>query len=135
MVEKPAANAPLTLSKDEMRDLGYRAVDLLVEHFSSIPERSPVATANRAEMDALLMEPVPQRSMQAGDVLDEVTEKVFPQLRFADPSPLFFLRAEPEQLCGGARRFSGVRVQCVCRRLGYPLRRRWKSNWLRSTGY
>lgn len=115
MVEKPAANASLTLSKDEMRTLGYRAVDLLVEHFSSIPDRSPVATANRAEMDALLMEPVPETGAAADDVLAQVTEKVFPNCdllthpRFFSfvPSPSNYVAALGDFLASGFNVFAG----------------------------
>ena len=44
-------NPKLTLSKDEMKSLGYRVIDMLVEHFDTLPEQSPVANDTRQSMD------------------------------------------------------------------------------------
>ena len=52
----------LTLSPQEMQALGYRVVDMLVEHFTTLPEK-PVAHAHQGARDRLaahLVEPLPE---------------------------------------------------------------------------
>ncbi len=108
-------NPSLDLSKDEMRKLGYRAVDLLVDHFEAIPERSPVATASRAAMDDLLMEPIPEDASDAAEVLSQVTENIFPNCdllthpRFFSfvPSPSNYISALADFLASGFNVFAG----------------------------
>ncbi len=115
MTDGKTLNPSLDLSKDEMRALGYRAVDLLVEHFDTIPDRSPVATASRSEMDQLLMEPIPENGMETSEVLAEVTKDVFPNCdllthpRFFSfvPSPNNYVSALADFLASGFNVFAG----------------------------
>ena len=53
-----------------MRSLGYKAIDLLVSHFASIPEKKRVALATRKQMDELLGEGIPETGSHVDDVLE-----------------------------------------------------------------
>ena len=80
---------PIDLSPEEFRRLGYRAVDLLTEHFAALadgPCRTPVPDADRR---ALLEQPLPVHGASPDDVLDEVASTI---LRFpmGNSSPRFF---------------------------------------------
>jgi hypothetical protein len=61
-----------------MRSLGYKAIDLLVSHFESIPDQKPVALATRRQMDELLAEGIPETGSHVDDVLEHVMTNVFP---------------------------------------------------------
>ena len=39
----------LTLTREEMKDFGYKVVDLIVDHFDTLPEQNPVSRATRPE--------------------------------------------------------------------------------------
>jgi len=52
------SNDHLRLSRDEMRALGYRVIDILVEHFDELPQKPVTRIAERAEMERRLREPL-----------------------------------------------------------------------------
>ena len=115
MSKTAPTNPTLDLSPEEMRSLGYRAVDLLVEHFTTLPEQRPTAIASREEMDELLMEPAPEHGRDAGHVLAQVSEQVFPNCdrithpRFFAfcPSPSNFVSTIGDFLATGFNVFAG----------------------------
>ncbi len=76
----------LAMDPESMRRLGYRVVDLLVER-ARLMDGSPVLrTASRAEMEALLGEPVPESAQSEDRVLDDLFTKVLPFIgRFDHP--------------------------------------------------
>ncbi|HAT71097.1 MAG TPA: decarboxylase, partial [Flavobacteriaceae bacterium] len=45
----------LELTKEEMRTLGYKAIDELVEHFDTQNSKLPVAEGSREDMDKLFL--------------------------------------------------------------------------------
>ncbi len=66
MPVKPSRNdETLTLSREEMRVLGYGVVDLLVEHFAGLGEKPVTRWADRAEMEARLREALPEQGSDA----------------------------------------------------------------------
>ena len=58
MTEKELRES-LRLSREEMRRLGYFVVDMLVEHFETLPTRSVGSKAGREALENLLREPLP----------------------------------------------------------------------------
>ena len=44
------ANSKLQLSPDQMRELGYRVIDQLVDHFERLPEKRVTQIGTRAEL-------------------------------------------------------------------------------------
>src|ERR1044071_5273947 len=98
----------LELTRGEMRALGYRVVDLLVEHFVTLPERSCANTNTRMELEAALREPLPEFGVAAETVLEHLTERVFASMCHVDhprffafvPSPGNFVGAMADALAG-----------------------------------
>ena len=81
--------ATIDLDPEEFRRLGYRAVDLLAEHFASLPQqpcRQPVPEELRQE---LMSQPLPQRSSDPDALLDEVAAKIL-RYPMGNGSPRFF---------------------------------------------
>jgi aromatic-L-amino-acid decarboxylase len=109
-------NETLTLSREEMRALGYRVVDLLVEHFSALPDKPVTRKADRATMEARLREPVPEGGSDPLQVLDLVQRDVFANIMHLDhprffafvPSPGNFVAVMADALASGHNVFAGT---------------------------
>lgn len=109
------ANRSLTLSKEEMKEYGYRIVDTIVEHFDTQNEKNPFSTASRKEMDNLFLEDAPEKGMDAMKVLDFVTENVLSEINIAShpkfysfvPGPSNYVSAMADTLATGFNVFSG----------------------------
>jgi aromatic-L-amino-acid/L-tryptophan decarboxylase len=69
-------NRELSLTPEQMRALGYRVIDLLVEHATSIGEQPVTQYGSRQEMEALLREPLPMQGTDPMDVLDTVERDI-----------------------------------------------------------
>lgn len=69
----------LELSKDDMRQLGYQAIDAIVDHFDDQNNKLPVASATRAEMDHLFLEKAPEEPTEANEILDFILKEVLPK--------------------------------------------------------
>ena len=67
----------LSLNKEEMKQLGYRAVDMLVDHLCALPEKRVANTKSRKELEALLREPVPQQGSKPEELLERINSAVF----------------------------------------------------------
>ncbi|HET6361180.1 MAG TPA: decarboxylase, partial [Gemmatimonadota bacterium] len=61
-----------------MRELGYRVVDLVVDHFAAIREEPAARRGTRADLEAALREPIPERGSDPGLVLDRVVRDILP---------------------------------------------------------
>ena len=79
----------LALSEDEMRVLGYRVVDLVVDHLARIREEPAARRGSRADLEALLREPVPESGSDPRLVLDRVMREILPWTARVD-HPRFF---------------------------------------------
>ena len=80
----------LGLSPEEMREIGYRAVDLLVARLSD-PSIPALRRATPADMAARLSEPAPGAPSDFADVLARLEADVLPYMNRAD-HPRFFAR-------------------------------------------
>ncbi len=106
----------LELTEEEMRGLGYRVVDTLVEHFATLREKPVTRRAGRAEMEERLREPLPEEGMEAGAVLDRLMRDVFSNIMHLDhprffafvPGPGNFVGAMADALASGFNVFSGA---------------------------
>ncbi len=74
MFELP--KVPLSLSKEEMKDYGYKVVDLLVSHFDNLNDQKLVSLADRKQMDTLLQEQIPNEATPPNEVLSHVIDKM-----------------------------------------------------------
>src|SRR5438874_122042 len=85
------ADEPLTLPPDELRRLGHRVVDLIVDHIGSLRDQPPVRTGERAALEALLREPPPEAPGDVDAALDLLVENVLANVQHGD-HPRFFAR-------------------------------------------
>ena len=109
-------NSTLEMSSEEMRTYGYKIVDLLVNHLEELPNKKPVAVANKGELDLLLEETIPEEGTDAGQVVDFVMKKVMsdgdllqhPRFYSYCPSPSNFISTMADTLATGFNVFSGA---------------------------
>ena len=110
------AKSKLELSKDEMRALGYRVIDMLVDHFDGAGEKSPSLGGARREMETLFREVIPETGRPAGEVLDRVARDVFSHVKYLThprffpfiASPSNFVSVMADALAAGFNTFAGT---------------------------
>jgi glutamate/tyrosine decarboxylase-like PLP-dependent enzyme len=83
------ADDPLALDADQMREMGYRVVDMLIERISRLPDGPVLQTATRDEMAALLDEPAPEAGRDFASLLARLDADVLPYVGHFD-HPRFF---------------------------------------------
>jgi glutamate/tyrosine decarboxylase-like PLP-dependent enzyme len=106
----------LKLSAEEMRTLGYRVVDLLVDHFETISSKRVTNHLSRPELEARLREPIPKKGKSTEVVLQEFREKITDAMMHPDhprffafiPSPSNFVSAMADVLASGLNIFAGT---------------------------
>jgi glutamate/tyrosine decarboxylase-like PLP-dependent enzyme len=106
---------PLRLTTEQMRRLGYAAVDLLAERSHDLPNRPVARRWTTEELEAALREPAPAGPRDPLTVLDRVATDVLPACAATDhprffsyvPSPGNFVAAVADLLASGANVFAG----------------------------
>jgi glutamate/tyrosine decarboxylase-like PLP-dependent enzyme len=106
----------LQLSPEEMRALGYRVVDMIVDHVSHLPGRAVADVPSRAEMEARLREPAPasgagwEAALERArrDVLGPMSPPAHPRFFAYVPSPGNFVGAMADALASGFNPFAGA---------------------------
>lgn len=106
----------LELSREEMKDLGYRVVDLLVEHFAGLPDQAVSGGGSRAELEALFREPPPAGPSDPAAVLARLERDLVPRFRRTNhprffgfvPVPGNFVGAMADALVAGLSPFLGT---------------------------
>ena len=81
----------LSLPPDEMRRLGYRLVDRIVEHFETVADLPPIRVGDAAELQAALGGPPPEQPGDPDAALDALFDQVLPFIQHPD-HPRFFAR-------------------------------------------
>lgn len=90
----------LELSPEHLRALGYRVVDLLVEHMGSL-RSSPVSrVAGRAELERRLREPPPESPTAVETVLEQLRRDVLGNIMHVDHPRFFAFVPGPGNLVG-----------------------------------
>ncbi len=105
----------LELTSEEMRSLGYRIVDQIVEHFDALAGKPVMRVSPRAELEAELREPLPERPTPVDALLDQLRRVVWPNIgnvqhpRFFAfiPSPNNFVSVMADALAAGFNPFAG----------------------------
>jgi glutamate/tyrosine decarboxylase-like PLP-dependent enzyme len=106
----------LQLSSEEMRRLGYRVVDLIVDHFAEGGEEGLGQVPDRQELEARLREPLPEAGTDPDAVLDQVEHDILPNTIRVDhprffgfvPGPNNFVGVLADALAAGFNVFSGT---------------------------
>ena len=68
---------PLALSREEMQALGYKVVDTIVDHLTTLKDKPTARTASRLEMMREFKEGFPDAGSPIDEVLDTVTNRIF----------------------------------------------------------
>ena len=103
------------LSKEAMKDFGYKVVDAVIEHFEKQDQKLPVSNASRVEMDKLFSKEAPEDSMPATEVLNFVLDHVMTQSNIMThpktyafvPGPSNYISVMSDTLATGFNIFAG----------------------------
>src|SRR5262249_53394946 len=112
---KMEANRELKLSPEEMRGLGYRIVDHIIEHLETLANSPVMRVSPRIDLEARLREPLPEEPEPVESLLDRLQRDVWPNIgnvqhpRFFAfiPSPSNFVSAMADALVAGFNPFAG----------------------------
>jgi aromatic-L-amino-acid/L-tryptophan decarboxylase len=108
--------ATLELSGEEMRTLGYRVVDILVEHFEQLRDKPVTRKSDRLTLEKQLREALPEQGTDTAKVLKQLEQVVFSNIMHLDhpcffafvPSPSNFVSVMADALVSGYNVFSGT---------------------------
>lgn len=114
MEHTPRSDA-LQLSRAQMQKLGYRVVDMLVEHFERLPDEPLARRADRPTLERQLREPLPEQGTPIEAVLQQVQQDVFsnflsvshPRFFSFVPNPNNFVSVLADALAAGFNPFVG----------------------------
>ena len=81
----------LSLPPEEMRRLGYRVIDRIVDRLETVGEEPPIRVGDGAELRAALGGPPPEQPSDPDAVLDALFDQVLPYVQLGD-HPRFFAR-------------------------------------------
>ncbi|HVZ49313.1 MAG TPA: aminotransferase class I/II-fold pyridoxal phosphate-dependent enzyme [Gemmatimonadaceae bacterium] len=109
------SKTPLQLSRDEMRALGARALDIVIDHYETNRDAPVTRKLTRADAERLLRTPLPEHGMPVNELLDIVTRDVFPWGFRTDhprfyafvPGPGNFVSVVGDLLTSGQNLFAG----------------------------
>ena len=87
----PDVPEPLSLPPDEMRRLGYRVVDRIVDHLGELRELPPIRVGDADALCAAVGGPPPELPGDPDAALDALFEQVLPFMQHPD-HPRFFAR-------------------------------------------
>lgn len=106
----------LELSKEQMRSLGYKVIDIIVDHLDTLESKPVSRFASRSDMQALFNEPVPQAPQNIENLIDQLQIDAFSNIMHEDhqrffayvPSPGNYVGFLAEMLSVGYNVFNGV---------------------------
>jgi aromatic-L-amino-acid/L-tryptophan decarboxylase len=141
MKDSSTDRSRLALSREEMRDFGYRVVDLLAEHFANVQDGPVGAKADPARLISLFDSDPPENGRGPDELLAQLERDVFPNNLHVDhprffafvPGPNNFVSTMADALAAGFNIFNGTWlggsaaaavelgiVRWLCRICGFP---------------
>ena len=111
-----ADRSRIALSREEMREFGYRVVDLLAEHFATVQDGPVGAKADPAQMISLFDRDPPENGRDPNELLAQLERGVFPHNLHVDhprffafvPGPNNFVSTMADALAAGFNIFNGT---------------------------
>jgi glutamate/tyrosine decarboxylase-like PLP-dependent enzyme len=96
--------------------MGYRVIDMLVDHFYELPQKPVTRKAGRSELEGLLREPLPEGGMHYQGLLDQVKQDVLDNIMHLDhprffafvPGPSNFVGVMADALASGFNVYAGT---------------------------
>ncbi|HET6725076.1 MAG TPA: aminotransferase class I/II-fold pyridoxal phosphate-dependent enzyme [Gammaproteobacteria bacterium] len=109
-------HARLTLDRDEMREFGYRVVDMIADHWADLADKPVAQTRARGGVPKALAAPPPDGPAPLDSVLEELQRNVFSHIAHVNhprffafvPSPANFVSVMGEALAAGYNVFNGT---------------------------
>jgi len=106
----------LQLTREEMQELGYRLVDLVVDHFDRLSQKPVARKKDRAALEKCLREAVPEKGVPMDRLLDQLQEDILGNMIHSDhprffafvPSPSNFVSAMADMVAAGFNVFTGT---------------------------
>lgn len=106
----------LDLSREDMREMGYRAIDILVEHFATLKDQRVGAKADPTEIFQKLSGPPPEQGTPYQSLFDQLQRDVFPSTMHVNhprffafvPGPGNYVSVMAEALAAGYNVFAGT---------------------------
>src|SRR5262245_36834482 len=108
-------NRELKLSPEEMRQIGYRVIDQIVEHIEKLSDKPVMRVSPRVELEARLREPLPEDPTPVDSLLEQLQREVWsnignvqhPRFFAFIPSPSNFVSVMADALASGFNPFAG----------------------------
>src|SRR6266480_2561836 len=131
----------IALSREEMREFGYRVVDLLAEHFANVQDGPVGAKADPARLISLFDRDPPEKGRGPNELLTQLERDVFPNNLHVDHPRFFafvlgpnnFVSVMADAIAAGFNIFNGTWlggsaaaavelgiVRWLCRICGFP---------------
>ncbi|MEM6575589.1 MAG: pyridoxal-dependent decarboxylase [Pseudomonadota bacterium] len=112
---KPVASALEGLSVDELRRLGYRVIDMIVEHREELRDKPVHRQRSRKSLDDALPQSLPRQGTDPDTVLDLVATEILTAIAHTDhprffgyiPSPSNYISVLADALVSGFNIFAG----------------------------
>ena len=109
----------LEFSSDDMREIGYRVIDMLVDYYRDRADRPVVETLDHAALDAILSEPLPRDGMPWREALAQFERQVVDSSNRVDHPRFFayiplannFIGVMADALAAGYNIFNAVWLQ------------------------
>src|SRR5437773_11224079 len=141
MNDSSADHSRIALSREEMREFGYRVVDLLAEHFANVQDGPVGAKRDPAQLVSLFDQNPPETACDPNELLAQLERDVFPNNLHVDhrrffafvPGPNNFVSTMADALAAGFNIFNGTWlggsaaaavelgvVRWLCRVCGFP---------------
>src|SRR2546421_1453364 len=106
----------IALSREEMREFGYRVVDLLAEHFANVQDGPVGAKADPARLISLFDRDPPEKGRGPNELLAQLEREFFPNNLHVDhprffafvPGPNNFVSTMADALAAGFNIFNGT---------------------------
>ncbi|MBO1514358.1 pyridoxal phosphate-dependent decarboxylase family protein [Metabacillus bambusae] len=109
-------NNDLRLSPKDMKELGYRVIDMIVEHMESLQDKPIAKKTDFQILEKLRNESIPEHGNCHTHLLDQFESDILPNLTHADhprffgyiPGPNNFISIMADTLVSGLNIFSGA---------------------------
>lgn len=98
-------NDRLTFDKEIMQALGYRVVDMIVDHLTELPTKSATRQKTRAELESIFREKIPEQGQDPMALLDQVEEDIFGNIMHIDHPRFFAFVPGPSNYMGALSDF------------------------------
>ncbi|MGB0388830.1 MAG: pyridoxal phosphate-dependent decarboxylase family protein [Ardenticatenaceae bacterium] len=115
MIKQKKVNDTLQLSRDEMQSLGYKVIDMIVDHFDGIQDKPAMPRGEEPYFESFL-EPLPEQGQDTDLLLGQLQENIFSHMWHPDhprymcfiPSSSNFVGVMGDLLATGFNVFTGV---------------------------